>query len=270
LALRKLGILFRHSVFLLATIVIDVAWYKKLIAVALVGSAPVAPLGWLSEPCTMKRLSSKSTKAAYRSPVNGMRKSQGSGLAKDDKLVQLFIASFESLDGLFFYEGSEPLPEELSVGMDDEGYQHWRPAALATDRDALTPIYQRLSGSFPALYERLVLSYRWIEVHLETVMLLANPPGPTLGGLAGQIFRDPVLVNTLVPAGFIPFGKIGGGGYDPMCFDLNSMKGNDCPIIQFEHEAILCHDRIGESWARFSSFRNLMCDTIEMAQSKGA
>jgi hypothetical protein len=153
--------------------------------------------------------------------------------ARDDHLVRQFIASFEPLDGLDDAR-SESLPEELSVGA-DLNQAHtvcWRPAAIATDREHLAPIYHKLPGRFPALYERLVLSYRWMEVHLETVMLLANPPGPTLAGLAGEMFRDPVLSDTLVRAGFVPFGRVSGGSYDPMCFDFNSMKGDDCPVIQ--------------------------------------
>jgi hypothetical protein len=53
-----------------------------------------------------------------------------------------------------------------------------------------------------------------------------------------------------------------------MCFDLNSRQGDDCPIVQLEHESILCHDKIGKSWQRFPSFRDLMCATIDLAQSK--
>jgi hypothetical protein len=198
-----------------------------------------------------------------------MRKSHQDLSVRDDDLVRQFIASFEPLDGLDVAQ-SEPLPDELSVGADlNEGLTvRWRPAAITTDREHLAPIYHKLPGRFPALYERLVLSYRWMEVHLETVMLLANPPGPTLAGLAGEMFRDPVLSDRLVRSGFVPFGRVSGGSYDPMCFDLNSMQGDDCPVIQVEHEAILCHDRIGQSWRRFSSCRDLMCETINLAQSK--
>jgi hypothetical protein len=46
------------------------------------------------------------------------------------------------------------------------------------------------------------------------------------------------------------------------------MKRGDCPVVQFEHEAILCRDVIGKSWRRSLSFRELVYETIELAQSK--
>ncbi len=195
--------------------------------------------------------------------------------ADNDDLVRRFVATFETLDGLEHGQ-SETLPAELAVepGPDDWDAVRWQPAATFTHRELLAPICERLSPHqkqpirLPALYERLVLSYRWLRVELGTVMLLANPPGPALNGLAEEMFRDPVLINTLLPAGFVPFGKVSGGGYDPMCFDLNSIRRDDCPIIQIEHESVLCHDRIGKTWPRFSSFRDLMFDTIDRAQSK--
>jgi hypothetical protein len=135
--------------------------------------------------------------------------------------------------------------------------------AIPTGRDQLEALYRQVPGPFPALYERLVLSYRWLEVHLETAMPLGNPPGPTLDGLASAILGDAVLINTLLPARLIPFGRVSGGGYDPMCFDLRARMRDDCPIIQVEHESVLCHDRIGETWLRYPSFRELVCETVD-------
>jgi hypothetical protein len=196
-----------------------------------------------------------------------MRRPQGNPSADDDDLLRRFVASFEPLDGL---EEFGPVPKELAVepNVEDGTSVRWQPVATLTYRELLAPIYQKLPGRFPDLYERLVLSYRWLRVHLETVMLLANPPGATFDGLATEIFCDLVLINTLIPAGFVPFGMVSGGGYDPMCFDLNARKHDDCPVIQIDHESVLCHDRIGKSWQRYSSFRELMFDTIDRAQSK--
>jgi hypothetical protein len=185
---------------------------------------------------------------------------------RDDGLLERFVATFEQLDDLLCLP-SEPPPPELACPESDE-WDRWRPAAIATGRDQLHGLYRKVPGPFPALYEQLVLTHRWLEVHLGTVMLLANPPGPTFDGLAGAMLGDPVLINTLLPAGLIPFGRVSGGGYDPMCFDLNSQKHGDCPIIQVEHEAVLCHDRIDKTWPRYASFRELVCETIDLAESR--
>jgi hypothetical protein len=185
---------------------------------------------------------------------------------RDDDLIARFVATFERLDDLICLP-SEPPPLELK-SPDSDGWDRWRPAAIATGRDQLDTLYRKVPGPFPALYERLVMSYRWLEVHLGTAMLLGNPPGPTLDCLAGAILRDTVLINTLLPAGLIPFGKVSGGGYDPMCFDLNAGKRDDCAIVQVEHESVLCHDRIGQTWQRYPSFHDLVCETIDLVESK--
>jgi hypothetical protein len=39
-------------------------------------------------------------------------------------------------------------------------------------------------------------------------------------------------------------------------------------VIQIEHESVLCHDRLGKTWQRYSSFRELMFDTIDRAQTQ--
>ena len=184
----------------------------------------------------------------------------------DPELIRRFVASFERL-GDVSCPPDEPPPDELSAGTDADGWHRWRPAEIPSVRDQLESLYQRLPGRFPALYEELVLTYRWLEIDLQTVRLLANPPGPTLSGLTQEIFRDPAIVDVLIPAGFVPFARAPDLNYNPVCFDLNSVKGGDCPIIQFEHEAILCHGRIGQSWRQTASFRTLMEETINLAQS---
>jgi hypothetical protein len=195
-----------------------------------------------------------------------MRRPRGPNGRRDDALLARFVATFEQHDDLTCLP-SEPAPPELASPEADDR-DGWRPAAIRTGRDQLEALYQKVPGPFPALYEQLVLSYRWLAVHLETAMLLGNPPGATLDGLASAILRDAVLVNTLLPAGLIPFGRVSGGGYDPMCFDLRARKRDDCPIIQVEHESVLCHDRIGETWLRYPSFRELVRETIDRAQSE--
>jgi hypothetical protein len=183
----------------------------------------------------------------------------------DDKLLARFVATFAQLDDLTCLP-REPPPAEL-MHRDPGGGHRWCPAAIATGRDQLEALYRKIPGPFPALYERLVLSYRWLEVDLGTARLLPNTPGPRLDGLADAMLRDPVLINTLLPARLIPFGKATDVCYDPVCFDLHSRKRDDCPIIQVEHESVLCHDRIGKTWVRYPSFRELVCETIDRAQS---
>ncbi|MEW6366411.1 MAG: hypothetical protein AB1714_17435 [Acidobacteriota bacterium] len=135
---------------------------------------------------------------------------------------------------------------------------------VASERSWLSPLYARLPGRFPPLYEQLILSYRWEEeVELGHFRLLANPGGSDFAGLAEEMFRDKALVECLVPGGFIQFSKGSGTNYDPVCFDLRSRrKGGDCRVVQLDHEQILCHHRLREVAELARSFRELMLRII--------
>ena len=190
----------------------------------------------------------------------------------DAKLLQQFVDSFSRLDDMLALDGA---PAELIVKRDLDEWDRWQdesgcrdelecwqPLRIETDAEALETLYARISGRFPVLCEQLVLSFRWLEVDLGVIRLLPNLPGADLTGLTEAIYADPILADTLIPAGLVPFARAP-HNYDPMCFDLNAMSAlGDCPIIQFEHESILCDLKLGEHWQRWASFRDLISDVI--------
>jgi hypothetical protein len=133
---------------------------------------------------------------------------------------------------------------------------------------ALEAIYAKLPARFPRLYEKLVLTYRWAEVDLQSCRLLANPPGNDLTGLLAQISKDPAFWNTLRGAGYIQFGNGPDIDYDPVCFDLSARKKNgDCRIVKIDHEEILCNNRLKVVSEIASTFEDLTQRTIETANN---
>ena len=185
----------------------------------------------------------------------------------DTKLLTQFIDSFARLDDMIAPEG---VPDELLVKQETVTWESWRefprwqPLPVDTDPVELKSLYQQIGGTFPSLYERLLLSYRWLEVDLNLLRLFANPPDHDFAELAETIFADHALAEVLIPAGYVPFGR-SSINYDPMCFDLNARSpAGDCPVIQFAHEAILCDLRIGEQWQRWGSFRELMSEVVHL------
>ncbi|MCH9656548.1 MAG: hypothetical protein K0U86_14700 [Planctomycetes bacterium] len=186
----------------------------------------------------------------------------------DKKLLQQFVDSFQRLDDDMVALDGTPL--ELIVKREVDEWDSWRgdldlwePKRIDTNPDRLEPLYSRIAGRFPVMYEQLVLSFRWLEVDLQMIRLFANPPGVNLSGLTEAIFNDPIIADVLIPAGFVPFAYAPSGNYDALCFDLNAMTSQrDCPIIQFEHESILCDLKTGERWQRWESFRDLMTEII--------
>lgn len=91
------------------------------------------------------------------------------------------------------------------------------PRAAIAGREALEPLYARLPGRFPPLFEQLVTAYDWEEeVDLGPFRLLPNPLGREVSG--GE-------------DGFIPFAVGPDGAW--VCFDTERRRNDrDCPVVQ--------------------------------------
>jgi len=187
-------------------------------------------------------------------------------MRKDEQLIQDFVACFEKLDEMRAHEFDAP-GIALAVGEPDAyGDRRWKPVKSKTERSYLEPIYAKIHARFPPLYEHLVLSYRWAEVDLASLRLFANPPGPDLLGLLGEMTKDAFLSTHLLKSGFIPFGKGPGGEYDPVCFDLNARKQNaEYRIVRLDHKEILCFSRAKIVAELAPTFRQLVRQTIDRA-----
>jgi hypothetical protein len=178
----------------------------------------------------------------------------------EDQLLEHFVAKFAELDDLSFWPHIDPIAAHFSTGeVNPYGGQTWRPIRLDTDAADLDPIYAKLPARLPKLFERLLLSYRWAEVHLDTFTLFANPAGPGLGGWLEQVSHDRPLWDLPIRAGYIPFGKGPDMDYDRVCFDLSSRtKKQECRVVKIDHEEILCNKRLKIASELAPSFRDLI------------
>jgi hypothetical protein len=132
------------------------------------------------------------------------------------------------------------------------------PLPLQTNRVALRQLYQEIPIRFPALYEKLILGYRWeAGAELGGFELLANPPGnSSLQGLLTSIRYDPHLAKTLLPSALVPFARPADGSYDPVCFNGAARTGkHDYQVVQIDHERILCYQKIKFTAVIAPSFR---------------
>lgn len=172
------------------------------------------------------------------------------------------MAAFGKLDNLVLCDEKQLLPPELDAGNDDSPWarRRWKPAVASTNRAALAELHKALPASLPPLYEQLVLSYRWLEVELrDFAILFANPPGNGLKALLAKMTCDRAMTDVLFPLGLIPFGQASDGRYDPVCFDTARRAGRgDCPVMRIEHEAVLCNQRVSDSWEIAGSFRSFV------------
>lgn len=179
-------------------------------------------------------------------------------MSNDSKLIDNFVASFDKFGELSTW--GDPIAEKLAVGdLDEDGEQEWRPIRAVTSGSHLEALYQNLPAHYPPLYEQLVLSYRWAKVDLELFRLWPNPAGSTLKGLGEEVYRDPGMHETLILNRCLQFGQGPDADYDAVCFDWGRRLPNgDCPVVQIDHEEILCNRRFKIVEELAPSFRELM------------
>jgi hypothetical protein len=135
---------------------------------------------------------------------------------------------------------------------------------LARERDATAfeTFYSQIPFRYPRLFEQLCRSYSWAELELGEVELAANPAGPDLSGLAASLAHDRILWSFLVPRGYLIFGRMSGGRYDPCAFDMNRRRASDAPVVRVNHEEVLSFERVGRPVELASSFKAFLDDNL--------
>jgi hypothetical protein len=196
--------------------------------------------------------------------------------ANDEKLIAEFVAAFDVLDDLTVWSKDQTLPSELEAGFDDSrwAWQKWKPAKIRTSRAALDHFLSTYGIRFPELYENLLLSFRWLEVDLcGLARLFENPPGPLAEGLFAAIVEGPIHSKVLLPSGLVPFARAP-DNYDLICFDTtNRSVSRDFPLVQIDHEELLCCERIlkrCQLWQTFRSFAEAVVATANQKRSAGS
>lgn len=187
----------------------------------------------------------------------------------DIQLVENFIASFGAFDDMIVFDEFNSAAWNLRLGKAGRMGVHWRPRKVKTSPRFLDPVYQKLPIKFPALYEKLVLSYRWAEIDVGTFRLIANPTGPGLIRFEAELFSDEFLVQFALSNGYLRFAKGPDMNYDPVCFDISRDTGShEFPIVRLDHEAILCNEVIEVAEEMAPNFRSLMITAVEAARQQ--
>lgn len=138
------------------------------------------------------------------------------------------------------------------------------PRAGREDAATLAALYAALPANLtplPPLFERLLTGCRWGRLGLgRDFVLLPRHGGPD--GLApwlSEVRRDPVLWNTLAPAGLLQIGRHW-DRYDPLCLDFRrpAAADGDRPVALLDHEATLCSDQVREIRRVAQTFRTFV------------
>jgi hypothetical protein len=91
----------------------------------------------------------------------------------------------------------------------------------------------------------LVTRYIYPDLEIGDLWIFANNRVDLSDEMRSTVFQDEFLSRMLFDAGYIQFARPGGGNYDPICFGTKRQSsGGEYPIVQIDHEGILCHEKI--------------------------
>lgn len=181
----------------------------------------------------------------------------------NDRLIDRFVTHINTHPRERLSEFDVP-PSVLKGEPDAHGYDDWAIRPYQTI-DWIEPLERRLPFRLPHLYRSLVTRYIFPSfcVNLSDsceLQLLANTPE----GDADHEMRKSMFWPELLARGFLYFANPAySSTSDPVCFDMNRKTGrNDHPIVQFDHEEILCNNEVRVESELAHSFEDLILGII--------
>ena len=179
-----------------------------------------------------------------------------------DQLVDRFVAAINTRHREPVNVELDETPPSVLVGdPDEDGWCDWAIKPYAAI-DWIEPVQQRLGHSFPAVFRSLVTRYIFPGFEAGEVFFFANTPeGPESRELRKRAFSED-LFRALQRSGYLQIGQPAGGGYDPLCFALHRGDDDDCPIVQIDHEGILCDGAVNVIHEIAPSLRHLMSAVV--------
>ncbi len=97
----------------------------------------------------------------------------------------------------------------------------------------------RDSHSLPEPYRALVRRFRWASFEVNGFEAFSNVGNGSGYDISDAPFKDPGLVEWLIPRGLLQIGRPDFANYDPVCIDTRS-GGREPTIVRVDHEDVLC------------------------------
>ncbi len=103
----------------------------------------------------------------------------------------------------------------------------------------------RLPQRLPVSFRSFVARYGFGCFEVGPLLIFGNRGVSSEYELSDVVFCDRALYPTLLASGQLQFGRPAGGSYDPVCFDATRRsKIGEHPIVQIDHEEVLCNSKI--------------------------
>jgi hypothetical protein len=172
-------------------------------------------------------------------------------------LLQQFVTALNA-GGLAALPSSE-VPADLRLGGPDaDDFCKWqiRPNDAAP---WIAEFETRLPVPLPPSFQEFVSTYRFAEFEADPIMFFANTGEEVHHELVHVVFRDKIMSKRLLDEGYIQFGREAGGGYDPVCFDTNTMGWDgEYAVVRIDHEDMLTNSKVTVRQKLADSFAEFM------------
>ena len=172
-------------------------------------------------------------------------------------LIQQFVTTLNA-SGLAALPSSE-VPADLRVGQPDaDDFCKWQ-IREADGASWITEFEARLPVPLPPSFQEFVSSHRFAEFEADPIMLFANTGESVHHELVEAAFRDRIMSKRLLDEGYIQVGREAGGGYDPVCFDTNTMGWDgEYALVRIDHEDMLTNGKVTVRQKLADSFAEFM------------
>jgi hypothetical protein len=134
------------------------------------------------------------------------------------------------------------------------------------DAPWIAQLEHKLPKRLPASFRSLVTRYSFATFEAGRLSFYANMGTDDINEMSVAIFRDHLIADATLKAGYIQFARPATGSYDPICFDARRSANNrEFPLVRLDHEEILCHERVYVSERVADSFYGFAADIVRRA-----
>lgn len=99
---------------------------------------------------------------------------------------------------------------------------------------------ERLTNlKFPRSFKQFFNTFEFDTFYTNGIEFYGNTDCGGLDDIFTAIFEDEIMSPCLLENGFLQFARPDCGSYDPICFNTNKKKGDECEIVRICHESIL-------------------------------
>src|SRR3954462_12950296 len=180
-------------------------------------------------------------------------------------LVDAFVQKVNS-------DPKEEAPPDINLSENDAYWSQFDPTdweIVRFDNAArIEKLQQRIGRRFPPSFLDFVSRYSFPAFEYGPLLFYGNKVEETYWDLSRKLFADPIMSPLLLRAGFIQIGNPFFANYDPICFDCNQ-SSDESPLVQLDHEAILCHSKVEVAERIASSFIELLNSIVNKEPDAG-